>query len=151
MSKTKIILDKEYFTAEMTEDFLRDLDKACMTMDLEDFTTLFDKYDLTFMEEYDDVIEMITNKLSRPNRIKWGTVLLGVTKFDSQCLFCEIGKTVQVYKSTYQHKRWRAPLNETIFYSGIAFSFKFEDKRLVEFGVCNKYLEKEEIEQINAH
>ena len=151
MSKTKIILDKEYFTAEMTEDFLGDLEKVCKTMDLDDFTELFEEYDLTFMEDYDEVLEMITNKLSRPNKVKWGTVILEVTKFDSKCLFCKIGKTVKVYKYTYQHTRWRVPHNYTIFTSAIAFYFSFEENRLTEFGVCNKYLDKEEIDQINAH
>lgn len=151
MSKTKIILDKEYFTAKTTDNFLRDLEKACRRMDLDDFTTLFEEYDLTFIEDYDEVLEMITDQLSRPNKIKWGTVILAVTKFDSKCLFCEIGKTVKVYKYTYQHKRWRVPLNDSIFTGSIAFYFSFENKRLTEFGVCNNYLDKEEIDQINAH
>lgn len=150
MSKTKIVLDKEHFTDKMTKDFLRDLEKACKTMELDVFTTLFDKYDLTFMEDYEDVLEMITTSLTGWNRPQHGTALLEVTKFDSKCLFCEFGKTVKVYKWTYQHNWLPMPMKGVIFSSAIAFYFSFEDNRLTEFGVCNKYLDREEIEQLNA-
>lgn len=150
MSKTKITLNKEYFTIEMTEDFLKDLEIACKTMELDLFGKLFTKYDLSFIEDYDEVLEMIKSSMAGWNRPKYGTVLLNVTQFDSKCLFCEFGKTVKVYKWTYQHKKLATPSNSSEYSSQIAFYFRFEDNRLIDFGVCNAYLDKEEIVQLNA-
>jgi hypothetical protein len=150
MSNTKIILDKEYFTIKMTENFLKDLEIACKTMELDVFTTLFTKYDLSFVEDYDEVLGMIKSIMASWNKPNQGTELLEVTRFNSKCLFCEFGKTVKVYKWTYQHKQAPIPMNRMVYESQIAFFFDFKDNQLIEFGVCNGYLDKEEIEQVNA-
>ena len=150
MSNTKITLNKEYFTIKMTEDFLKDLDIACKTMELDLFTKLFTKYDLSFVEDYEEVLEMIKNTMASWNRPHKGTELLKVTQFDSKCLFCEFGKTVKVYKWTYQHKQAPTPMNGVIYASQIAFFFDFEDNQLIEFGVCNGYLDKEEMDLLNS-
>ena len=149
MSNTKIILDKDYFTPEMTKAFLKDMEKACKTMELELFTKLFTKYDLSFVEDYEEVLEMIKNSMASWNRPHKGTELLKVTQFDSKCLFCEFGKTVKVYKWTYQHKQAPIPMNGVIYACQIAFFFDCEDNQLIEFGVCNGYLDKEEIDLLN--
>jgi hypothetical protein len=100
MSNTKIILDKDYFTPEMTKAFLKDMETACKTMELDLFTKLFIKYDLSFVADYEEVLEMIKNSMASWNRPFKGTELLKVTQFDSKCLFCEFGKTVKVYLPT---------------------------------------------------
>ena len=41
MSNTKIILDKSFFTLEITEKFINDLDLACKTMEEDLFVNLF--------------------------------------------------------------------------------------------------------------
>jgi hypothetical protein len=150
MSNTKINLNKEYFTIEMTAAFLKDFEIASKTMEIAVFTTLFTKYNLSFVEEYEEVLEMIKSSMASWNRPKYGTVLLNVTQFDSKCLFCEFGKTVKVYKWTYQHKKLATLSNSSEYSSQIAFYFSFEENRLTEFGVCNAYMDSAEIEQLNA-
>ena len=150
MGNTKITLNKEYFTIEMTEDFLKDFEIACKTMELEFFTKLFTKYDLSFVEDYEEVLEMIKSSMNSWNRPNIGTELLNVIQFDSKCLFCEFGKTVKVYKWTYQHKKLPIPANCLEYSSQIAFYFGFEDNQLIEFGVCNGYLDNNDMEQLNA-
>ena len=150
MSNTKMILNKEYFSIKMTEEFLKDLELACKTMELKLFTKLFTKYDLSFVEDYKEVLEMITSKMSGWNRPQLGTELLNVTQFDSKCLFCEFGKKVKVYKWTYQHKKNSIPQNSRIFACQIAFYFGFDEKQLTEFGVCNGYLDKSDMEKLNV-
>ena len=150
MGNTKITLNKEYFTIEMTEYFLKDFEIACKTMELDLFTKLFTKYDLSFVEDYEEVLEMIKSSMASWNRPHIGTELLNVTQFDSKCLFCEFGQKVKVYKWTYQHKKLPIPANRVQYDSQIAFFFGFEDNQLIEFGVCNGYLDKNDIEQLNA-
>ena len=150
MGNTKINLNKEYFTIEMTAAFLKDFEIARKTMELDVFTTLFTKYDLSCIEDYDKVLEMIKSSMASWNRPKYGTVLLNVTQFDSKCLFCEFGKTVKVYKWTYQHKKLTTPSSSSAYCSQIAFYFDFEDNQIIEFGVCNGYLDAADIEQLKA-
>ena len=150
MSNTKITLNKEYFTIKKTEDFLKDLEIACKTMEVDLFVKLFIKYDLYYNEEYQEVLSLIKHIASDWNKPELGTELIDVSKFDSKCIFCNIGKKVSGYKWTYFHKLDTIPLNRIIYASQIAFFFEFENNQLIEFGVCNGYLDKEEIEQLNA-
>lgn len=150
MSNTTIPLNKEYFTSEMTEAFLKDLQTACKTMELDVFAKLFTKYDLSFVEDYNDVLGMIKSIIASWSKPNQGTELLEVTQFDSKCLFCEFSKTVKVYKWTYQHKQAPIPMNRVVYESQIAFFFDFEDNQLIEFGVCNGYLDKEDMNLLSA-
>ena len=150
MSNTKITLNKEYYTIKKTEDFLKDLEIACKTMEVDLFVKLFIKYDLYYNEEYQEVLSLIKHIASDWNKPELGTELIDVSKFDSKCIFCNIGKKVSGYKWTYFHKLDTIPLNRIIYASQIAFFFEFENNQLIEFGVCNGYLDKEEIEQLNA-
>ena len=150
MSNTTITLNKEYFTAEITKAFLKDMEMACKTMELDVFTKLFTKYDLSFVEDYDEVLGMIKSIMASWNKPNQGTELLEVTQFDSKCLFCEFGKTVKVYKWAYQHKQASIPMNRVVYQSQIAFFFNYEDNRLIEFGVCNGYLDKNDMNLLNS-
>jgi hypothetical protein len=150
MSNTTITLNKEYFTSEITKAFLNDLKTACKTMELDLFTNLFTKYDLSFIEDYKEVLGIIKSIMKSWNKPKQGTELLEVTQFDSKCLFCVFGKTVKVYKWTYQHKQAPIPMNRVVYESQIAFFFKYENNQLIEFGVCNGYLDKKEMNLLNS-
>lgn len=144
MSNTIITLNKEYFTVETTKCFLKDFENACLSMELKDFMNLFDKYDLTFIEDYQEVLDLIKNIMSSWKKEGQGTELHKVETFDSKCIFCKIGKSVQVYKWNYQHKLVVPPKNRIVYSNQIAFMFSFENNRLIEFGTCNAYLQQEE-------
>lgn len=150
MSSTEITLNKEYFTIEKTETFLKDLEIACKTMELDVFTKLFTKYDLSFVEDHDEVLGMVKSIMSSWNKPNQGTELLEVVQFDSKCLFCEFGKTVKVYKWTYQHKQASISMNRLVYESQIAFFFDFEDNHLIEFDVCNGYLDQNNMNLPNS-
>lgn len=145
MSNTIISVNKDYFTVEVTRNFLEDIENACLSMELEKFMNLFKKYDLTFIEDYQEVLDLIKDVMSSWKKEGQGTELVEVTAFDSKCLFCQIGKTVKAYKWLYQHKQAIAPMNRVVYIHQIAFMFGIENNRLVEFGTCNAYLKQEDI------
>lgn len=149
MSNAKITLNKKCFTVEETSAFLKDLETACKTMEVDVFTKLFTKHDLSFVEDHDEVLGMIKSIMIRWNKPDQGTELLKVTQFDSKCLFCKFGKTVKVYKWTYQHKQKPIPMNRVVYESQIAFFFDLKDNQLIEFGVCNGYLDNEDLALLN--
>lgn len=140
MSNTTITLNKEYFTIEKTKDFLEDLEIACKTMEVDLFVKLFIKYDLYYNEEYQEVLNLIKHITSDWNKSELGTELIEVSKFDSKCIFCNIGKKVNGYKWIYIHKLDTIPRNRFIYASQIAFFFEYENNQLIEFGVCNGYI-----------
>lgn len=150
MSATTISLNKDYFTTEVTKSFLEDLEIACKTMELQVFINLFDKYDLSFIEDYDEVLTSIKEKMMSWYEPNQGTKLLGVTPFNSKCLFCYFGKPVKAYEWTYQHLEAVTPFNRVVYNNKIAFSFNFDGDRLIEFGTCNGFLSREDMEELGS-
>lgn len=149
MSNTTIILDREYFTAEITKAFLYDLEIACKTMEPVLFAKLFITYDLSFVEDYKEVLSTILSRMESWNNLHKETELLGVKQFDSKCMFCKIGKTVKAYRWTYKYTK-DLKYKNIIFGLSIAFYFDFDEDRLIEFGVCNGFLDKEEMNNLNS-
>ena len=149
MSNTTILLDKEYFTVEITKAFLHDLEIACKTMEPDLFAKLFINFDLSFVEDYQEVLDTILNRMKSWSDPEKGTELLDIKPFDSKCMFCKIGKTVKAYKWTYQNTKEQYFKNIR-YYQTIAFYFDFDGDRLTEFGVCNGFLDKEEMENLNS-
>lgn len=140
MSNTIIKLKKEYFTLETTKSFLKDLEVACKTMEVDLFVKLFIKYDLYYDEEYQEVLDTIINITGNWYKPDLGTVLLDVTPFESKCIFCRIGRKVNGYKWNYKHTFESIPLNRVVYVNKIAFIFEYENNKLVEFGICNAYV-----------
>jgi hypothetical protein len=75
-----------------------------------------------------------------------GTELQEVTTFDSNCIFCTIGKKVKVYQWSCLHTKASSPTNKILDYNQIAFMFDIKDGCLVNYGTCNAYLEDNELE-----
>lgn len=145
MKNTIIKLKREYFNLETTKSFLKDLEMTCKTMEVDLFVKLFIKYDLYYDEEYREVLDLIINITGNWYNPDIGTELLEITTFDSKCIFCKIGKKVNGYQWTYVNRLDAFPNNRYIYASEIAFIFEYENNKLIEFGVCNGYLDKEEI------
>lgn len=141
MSNTVIKLNKELFTIETTQSFMKDLETACKTMESDLFVELFIKYDLYYNDEYKDTLDSIKDITGNWNKPELGTELREVSKFESRCLFCKIGKKVHGYKWTYTNKLDTIPKNRFIYQNQIAFIFEYESNKLVEFGICNGYIE----------
>ena len=148
MGKTKIKLDKQHFTKEVTTAFLKDHAIACKTMNLEDFVELFNKYDLSFVEDFNDIFETIKEITGRWYKPDLQTELIAIEQFDSKCIYCEFGKKITVYRWVYYHK-----LNPDIFerfVSMIGFYFDIKENQLIEYGVCNAFLDKDDINRLDS-
>lgn len=139
MNNNKITFKKGHFTIETTKEFLNDFDTVCNTMDSELFIKLFIKYDFYYDEGYRELLDLIVHQTSSWNNPELGTELLEVTTFDSNCVFCFYGKSVNGYKWTYINKLDKG-INSRIVYSNkIAFIFEYDNDNLIEFGVCNSF------------
>ncbi|RTL13383.1 MAG: hypothetical protein EKK56_05525 [Flavobacteriaceae bacterium] len=141
MGNTKIIFKKEHFNIETTQEFLKDFDEVCKTMDSDLFVKLFIKYDFYYDESYREVLDLIINQTSNWYNPDLGTELLEVRTFDSKCAFCFFSKTVNGYEWTYINRLDKG-INSRITYSSkIGFIFEYENNNLIEFGVCNSFVD----------
>lgn len=139
MGKTTLTLNRNHFTEAVTQSFLLDFEAACKTMELTDFVQLFVNYDLSFLEDYDEVFNLIAHITTAWKKSGQDTLLLSTSQEDARCIFCNIGKTVRVYKWTYKHTKATAPMNRVLYESKAGFYFEYQDNCLIEFGVCNAY------------
>ena len=145
MSNTKIILAKKHLSKEMTKEFLRDHELVCQTMEIDDFAQLFLKYDLSFIDYYSEVITSIAEGMMDWKKEFRGTELQNVIHSDSKCIFCNIGKKVKVYEWFYKHTNASEATNRILCSSKIAFYFSLENEKLIDYGVCNAFRDKNEI------
>ena len=140
MSATTFKVSSEYFTPEKTQEFLLEHEAACERMDIIDFLNIFKKYDLSSIKDYQEVITSIINIMTGWKNIKLGTTLKEVSTFNSNCIFCEIGKSVKVYQWTYINTLEKGTSRNIVFKSQIGFRFEIKDGRLTEYCICNAYL-----------
>lgn len=141
--------NKIHLSIEETMLFLEEHEAACQTMEIDDFAQLFLKYDLSFIDDYTDVMETIANAMMDWKKEFRATKLHEVRSFDSKCIFCSIGKKVKVYKWSYLHTKAIPPMNRQLCYSQIAFMFDIQDGCLVNYGTCNAYLNHNDIKKNN--
>lgn len=143
---TKIIKKRNCLDVEQTKEFLKEHELACKTMEVDDFAQLFLKYDLSFIEDYNDVMTAVGEAMMDWKKEFRETQLQEVTSFDSNCIFCSIGKKIKVYRWSCLHKKAMAPNNKILDYNQIAFMFDIKEGQLVNYSTCNAYLEKNELE-----
>ena len=110
-------------------------------MDSDLFIKLFIKYDFYYDEGYREVLDLIINQTNNWNNPELGTELLEVRTFDSKCAFCFFGKTVNGYKWTYINRLDKGINNRINYSNKIAFIFEYDNDNLIEFGVCNSFVE----------
>ena len=141
---TTLKLNPDYLTIEKTQEFLRDHELACKTMEVDDFAQLFLKYDLSFIDDYNEVLTTIGDAMMDWKKEFRGTELQEVTTFNSNCIFCRIGKEVKVYRWSCLHTKATVPNNARLYYNKIAFMFDIKDGCLVNYGTCNAYTDERE-------
>lgn len=137
--------NNDYLTPEKTIQFLAEHESVCQTMDVKDFTDLFKFYDLSFIDDYSEVMDTIATTMAEWKSEAGGTKLIKVTTFDSNCIFCSIGKKVKVYKWTFCHTKETGFSRNLVHHRQIAFMFDIQEGCLVNYGTCNAYLSKEEL------
>lgn len=143
MSATTFKVSSEYFTPEKTQEFLVDHEAACQSMDANIFINLFIKYDLSFIDDYQEVITSIIDIMTGWKNEKLDTKLKEVSNYNSNCIFCEIGKSVKVYQWTYSNTVDEGIKARIVYKSKIGFRFEIKEGRLSEYGICNAYLDND--------
>lgn len=131
--------------SEQTEKFLLRIDLAIQSFDfIEIFKVVLD-FKLTNapdIREFLDQAKIIT-KVSD----KYETIVKNVTPFQTKCIACKYGKTVNGYEIQSAVK----DCENLRFINKIALYFDITGGKLFEFGWCNAFLSREDVSELNNH
>lgn len=125
-----------------TEAFLQSIDKAMHLFDFIEIYKVILDFNLTNAPDIDDFLSQarVVTKVSE----KYETIVKSVTPFQTKCIACNYGKTVNGYEiqSAVKDSENLRFINKTALYFDITCG------ELYEFGWCNAFLSKEEANEI---
>lgn len=137
--ETKSIL----LNSEQTEKFLQSIDSAMHSFDLVEIIKVIFDFKLTNAPDIDDFLNQAKGMTKVSD--KYETIVKNVTTFQTKCIACSFGKTVNGYEIQSAVKGC-----ENIRYTTkTALYFDIVDGELYDFGWCNGFLSKEEVSEIN--
>ncbi len=144
--KSNIKLVKDVFTEENTNLFLLALDLVLKTIDYYQIEKLLKKFDIHHDPECVIFLENMRNifedwKIEGNGSALVDTVGTRITK----CYACLLGKNVTAYEFFYQHKGLEGFESRIVYGREFALFTETKNGCLIDFGVCNAFLDKEDV------
>ena len=126
-----------------TEAFLQSIDKAMHLFDFIEIYKVILDFNLTNAPDIDDFLSQarVVLKVSE----KYETIVKSVTPFQTKCIACNYGKTVNGYEIQSAVKG----LENLRFINKPALYFDISGGELHDFGWCNAFLSREEVNELN--
>ena len=121
------------------------MDLICKNVDFKKLLLLIANYSIIKTTDVIDFINQGKEMFEGINNPIKGIELISTETLESKCLFCAIGKTVKVYSVKYSKQEQNFKI---IYSNNFAINIEIEDKMLVDFGWCNAFLDKSEMEQL---
>lgn len=148
MSKrSNIKLVKDVFTEENTMQFLVELDLVLKIIDYEQIERLLFRYSIHNDPECIEFLDIIRNKFEDWKIEGGGSVLADdVETRITKCFACFFGKNVIAYEFYYQHKKLEGIQSRIVYAREFAIYTEIKNNCLVDFGVCNAFLDNNEKE-----
>ncbi len=130
-----------------TQLFLRDMEAICKKVDFISFVEIVQKYPFYNLdkEEYNLFIEQAIEEHDYWHNNFLDVKIKSVTKFDSKCIACSFGKTVKGYRVEYVKLNDLRLPGRIVYEKNFALNFELKDNELMDFGWCNKFLDREEM------
>ena len=131
--------------SEQTEKFLQRIDLTIQSFDfIEIFKVVLDfKFPITQdIRDFLDQAKIVTQVSD-----KYETIIKSVTPFETKCIACSYGKTVNGYEIQSVVKG----LENLRFINKTALYFDISGGELSDFGWCNGFLSREEVSELNKH
>ncbi len=131
--------------SEQTEKFLQRIDLAIHSFDLVEIIKVIFDFELTNAPDIRDFLDQA--KIVTQVSDKYETIVKSVTPFQTKCIACSFGKTVNGYEVVsvvkgFENLRF---INKTALY------FEITGRELYDFGWCNGFLSREEVSELNKH
>ena len=145
--ESNIKLVKDTFTEENTNQFLVELDLVIKTIDYVQMERLLIRYGI--QDDPECIIFVDTIKDLFENwKIEGGeSILVDHTETRvTKCFACFFGKSVTAYEFSYQHKCLLGYESRNIYAREFAVFTDIKNNCLVDFGVCNAFLNRDEVQ-----
>ena len=145
----QIILVKDIFSKENSNQFLVELDVALKTIDYHQIEQLLIRYNIQQDPECITFLETIQSIFENWKKEGCGSTLVdNIETRITKCYACFLGKNVKAYEFNYQHKDKPGIESNYVYASEFAIYTEIENNCLVDFGVCNGFLSKTEIKYV---
>lgn len=129
--------------SEQTEKFLQRIDLAIQSFDLVEIIKVIFDFKLTNAPDIRDFLDQA--KIVTQVSDKYETIIKSVTSFETKCIACSYGKTVNGYEIQSVVKG----LENLRFINKTALYFDISGGELLDFGWCNAFLTREEVYELN--
>lgn len=129
--------------SEQTEKFFQRIDLAIHSFDLVEIIKVIFDFGLTNAPEIRDFLDQA--KIVTQVSDKYETIVKSVTPFQTKCIACKYGKTVNGYEIQSAAKGFE----NLRFTTRTAFYFDITGGELLDFGFCNGFLSRAEVSQLN--
>ncbi len=131
---------------EDTLKFMKQIDLACRLLDESFLAETVHKFKLGHLEDSPEFLEDAKEKFQFQREDHEKLQVEKVEDFTSRCIVCVYGKKVMGYRI---HFSVPGPGCSRIHYAReIAINFELRDGRLTDFGWCNAFLNKQDLEDI---
>ena len=136
-------------TAELTKAFVNEIIYACRKVDSIPVIKVIHKFNLQHQDKIEDFLDGAHRILDFWKNTEQKIVITKITTHDSKCIACSFGKTVKVYSMIYQQYIKGDDGASIIYNREFAINLDIQDEMLMDFGWCNAFLKKEELEELS--
>jgi hypothetical protein len=133
---------------EHTQQFVNEMDVLLKKFDFNGMVRLSKNYPFNAInqKELDDFIERAEsehiNWYENPLEIKINTI----EAFTTKCIACQFGKTVKAYRVVFNEMKAKILPGRINYGRSLAMYFDIKNNELFDFGWCNAFLEKNEMD-----
>lgn len=144
---------KTYFKEINTSKFLKELDNALRSVNLEAVTKLFKDYDIIHLESSQDFIGQLRSQFKSLEEEGVEIILFEKAKPRlSKCIGCSFGSTIKAftyeYKKRHTYGKRKTEYYDVVYENEFGVLLQIENNVLSDLGVCNAFLTKEECDEL---
>ena len=130
-----------------TQKFLKQIDLACKLLDEKFLAEVVQKFELEQWEDTPEFLEDAYEKFYAWRENEKGLQVNQVEEFNTRCIACVFGKKVQGYRIFYSVPGPGG--SRTYYQQEFAVNFQLKEEGLTDFGWCNAFLNKQELEDLD--
>lgn len=135
--------------AELTKAFVNEIFYACQHVDSIPVIKVVHKFNLQNRFEIDEFLAGAHRILDFWKNTEQKIVITKITTHDSKCIACSFGKTVKVYRMIYQQYVNGDDGASIVYNREFAINLDIQNEMLMDFGWCNAFLKKADLEELN--
>ena len=124
-------------------------------IDIPEIVKVFQDYQILHLEDAQNFIGQLKHEFNSLNSDEYELIVIRADKPRlSKCMGCSFGSTISAYRYEYKKRyggnRSKNDYFDIVYTKEFGVIFKIVNDVLVDIGVCNAFLTKEECDELNA-